>query len=131
MFSIIWRALDIAASMTTSYIYLWFAVFGVNEEEPEFHLWFMYSSEVFFFFCMYTKFMTDYISDGETEPEKSIKNIVNRYLHGDFLIDFIAWVPMAIIFEHEFWFIFKTLRIINGVKIFNVGVILSNLKARA
>ena len=38
-FSQIWRAIDIILCMISSYVYIWFAVFGLDES-TWFHFWF-------------------------------------------------------------------------------------------
>ena len=43
IFSVVWRAIDIVCCMASSYIYLWFTVFGVDEFHS-FHEDFMYYS---------------------------------------------------------------------------------------
>lgn len=115
--------------MLTSYCYLWFAVFGVDHEWS-FHYYFHFT-DLFFLMSMFIKFVTDYIPDGETEPEKDIKIISKRYLHDDFLIDFITLLPLSVLFEIKIFYVLKTLRMVNGVKMFNVGIILNNIKDRS
>ena len=82
---------------------------------------------------MYTKFTTDFIHDGDTVPERDLAVIAKRYLKGDFIWDLIPLLPLSMIFEHtkssKLFFILKTLRIINGIKLFKVSVILSNIKS--
>ena len=135
IFSVFWRTLDIIACMFSSYIYLWFAVFDIDHKDEEVHHYhetFMYSTQIFFTISMYTKFVTDYIPDGETVPERHLKTIALRYLHSqDFLIDLVALFPMTLFIESKFWFAFKTIRIINGIKIFNIRTIVANIKARS
>ena len=62
-FSIIWRAIDIFLCMSSSYIYIWFAVFGEHKHDAG-HIYFQIFVEIAFAFSMYTKFTTDFIHDG-------------------------------------------------------------------
>jgi len=80
---------------------------------------------------MCLKFITDFIPDGETEPTKDLKQIAKRYLHRGFLIDFITVLPLSLMFEIKILYLLKTLRIFNGIKLFNVQLILNNIKERS
>ena len=77
--------------------------------------------------------MTDYKPDGETEHVKSLTKIASRYLHGDFLLDFIPLIPLTYIFKSfycqaKLFYIIKTVRVLNGFKLFNVANMFAKIK---
>lgn len=108
---------------------MWFAVYDTNELNA-FHYWFHFI-DFFFLISMFLKFITDFIPDGETEPTKDLKEISKRYLNNEFLVDFITILPLTLMFELKILYLLKTIRVINGIKMFNVGLILSNIKERS
>lgn len=46
-------------------------------------------------------------------------------------MDFIAILPLPFFFETPLVYLLKTVRLFNGVKMFNIGIILDNIKNRA
>ena len=121
-FSMIWTVFDILCCLASSYIYLWLATFGedqkaagtlcypdMNESQREqfnkdasstYTL--VLAFEIIFLISIITKFLTDFRPDGETEHVKSLTKISSRYLHGDFLSDFIPLIPLTFIFKNYF-----------------------------
>jgi len=89
--------------------------------------------EIIFLISIITKFLTDYRPDGETEHVKSLTKISSRYLHGDFLSDFIPLLPLTFIFKNslcqaKLFYIIKTVRVLNGFKLFNVNDMFVRIK---
>jgi hypothetical protein len=147
----IWTIFDISCCLASSYFYLWLATFGEDQkgatcypdmskaERAQFDkdgattLQMVLAFEIIFLISIITKFLTDYRPDGETEHVKSLTKISSRYLHGDFLSDFIPLIPLTYIFKNYFcqaklFYIIKTVRVLNGFKLFNVGNIFQNIK---
>ena len=119
--------------MISSYVYIWFAVFG--DQGTDFHYYFEPSIELFFFLAMVVKFFTDFIPDGETEAEKSLDIISSRYLKGMFIWDLIPLVPLTLIFRNfqrirKLTFMIKCIRIVNGINLFNVNNIMAKQRIR-
>ena len=144
LFSLIWAFFDIICCLASSYFYLWLATFGENGnskicypelqdvEKEQFNkesstaLQLTLTFELIFAFSMLTKFLTDYKPDGETEHVKSLTKITSRYLHGDFIFDFIPLIPLPFIFKNVFcqaklFYLIKSTRVIKGFKLFDVS----------
>ena len=59
-----------------------------------------------FFFVVFTisiimNFFRDFIPEGETTASKDLKKIAKRYLKGDFMLDFIAWIPFQFLIDFD------------------------------
>lgn len=150
----IWTVFDIMCCLASSYFYLWLATFGEDQkgaktnqcypnmskaEKAQFDqdgaatYQIVLAFEIIFLVSIITKFLTDYRPDGETEHVKSLTKISSRYLHGDFLSDFIPLIPFTYIFKHylcqaKLFYIIKTVRVLNGFKLFNVGNMFGKIK---
>jgi len=80
--------------------------------------------------------LTEYYENaGDTTPVRDISKIVQKYLKGTFLLDFIAWVPfhffMDFTIDHQLYnpiFAIKTIRIIDGVKYMDVGSMMDSIR---
>jgi len=89
--------------------------------------------ELVFAVSILSRFLTDYTPDGETEAVKSLSKISNRYIKSDFAWDLIPLLPLPIIFK-GFWkeakllYMIKCIRIVNGLKLFNITLMLNGIK---
>lgn len=111
-------------SMLSSYVYMWFAVFAVNLES-HFHYYFYLIVEGFFLISIFIWFHTDFVEDGETESSKDLSVIRIRYFKTEFFYDLIPIIPFPIIFGEQsntskLFFLMKCLRILNGIKLFDI-----------
>ena len=79
-------------------------------------------------------FLTDYRVEGESFPEKNFFKIAQRYLKGEFLIDFIPLVPIPLMLNlHTFpdgklFYLLKIVRLKRGLEVFNVQAWIRGLK---
>ena len=117
------RIFDIICCLVSSYVYCWFIAFTVSHAETEFTE-FQILMETVFFFIMVSKFLTDFIPDGEVEPTKDLTIIAKNYLKNGFLIDLIPIIPASFLVSSKvnkrLAFIIKLVRIISGLKLFDV-----------
>ena len=73
----------------------YFATFGERKE-----LWIKYvnwATECMFLFDMIFNFLQEYLDDETYIIISDIKLISKRYLKGNFVFDFLAWIPFDII----------------------------------
>lgn len=128
-----WDVLDTAASLLSVYIYAWIACFGIAEGSPGL-IYISILFEVIFSLSIILRFITDYTPAGETQPEREFTKIYTRYLKSDFLIDFIACIPLNFIYgasrDHHYriFYSIKLLRMIKGFKVFNVPLFMNKIK---
>jgi len=79
-------------------------------------------------------FLTQYTPIGDTKPVKNFKKIALNYIENGFKRDFIMWIPIfrilrMIIGENGRLVLFvKCYRIIKGLSIFNVNLLMKNLR---
>lgn len=130
-FAFFFKYLDIMFCILSSYIYLWYATFGPAEEK---YYWIEIFFESFFFVSMIVSFLTDFKHEGEIESEKRLSVIVKRYgFSYQFIYDFIALIPIAIIFRDKgkyikIFYCLKIFRMIKGLNFFNVKLIFESIK---
>ena len=90
--------------------------------------------EFIFFITMITKFLTDFIPDGEQEPTKDLMLISKNYLRNDFPMDLIPLLPLNFFVKNRGWlrvtFFLKLLRIVTGIKLFDVRALNNIMKNR-
>ena len=83
---------------------------------------------------MIVSFLTDFKHEGELEPETRLSVIVKKYLYSiQFAYDFIALIPLAIIFKDQgkqikLLYLLKIFRMIKGLNFFNVKSIFESIK---
>ena len=87
--------------------------------------------ETIFFINMIVNFLTEYVPEGEVCPIRDLKIISKRYLSTNFIRDAIPLFPIIFFvdtskssFYRIFYFI-KVMRLATGLKVFNVGDIMS------
>jgi len=83
------------------------------------------------FFAIFTisiviNFLTEFTESGETQPNRNLKHIALRYIHSNFLIDILAWVPFHyfVSIDNKFirWaFLIKIIRIVEGIQLIDVS----------
>ena len=77
------------------------------------------------------KFLKSFTKDGETMPTIDLAKIAERYLKGQFVLDFIPLIPLSSIFSfhgHGHLYIVKCIRIINGFSLFNVSEMMADIR---
>ena len=135
-FSMVWMVIDTVACMASAYMYAFLACYGVNEDGPrdEEELLFEMLWEFVFLISIIKCFLTDYRVEGESFPKKNFFKIAQRYLKGDFMIDFIPIVPIPFMINlHTFpdgklFYLLKIVRLKRGLEVFNVQAWIRGLK---
>lgn len=78
------------------------------------------------------KFLVSFTKDGETIPTKDLSKIAQRYLRKGFIFDFIPLIPFPLFLDLDHreahFYIIKCIRIINGFKLFNIRVVMSDVR---
>jgi hypothetical protein len=133
-FNIVWRYIDIVMCIVTSYYYAYLGAFYViGDDSHNTALWVL---DVFYSISMIISFLTDFTPLGETMPVRNIKKIALCYLKGEkedlFYLDFTTWVPIRLLVnEHPNWrfvFFIKCIRIVKANEIFNIKILMRNVK---
>ena len=57
--------------------------------------------DIWFFLAILKGFTTNFKRDGETQAEKKLKKIAWRYFDNEFKLDFICWIPIYEILNHD------------------------------
>lgn len=107
--------------MMSPYIYAWFIVFGTPEYHSEFFK-LMIFFETYFFFDIVLNFFLEYEEDGLISPVRDLAKIARNYIKGDFLIDFIAILPINFLplgGDEQLFYILKIVRISKAVNNIN------------
>lgn len=55
--------------------------------------------EGIFIFNIVINFFTDYVPDGEMQPEKDLGKIAERYWNQEFISDFIPTIPITFVLD--------------------------------
>ena len=111
--------------LSSPYIYAYFALHG-HQEGEKWPLWITITYESIFVISLLKNFITAYTPDGEIQPVKCFWKISDRYLHNEFLIDFIPTFPMTFILDMSvekygrIFYLVKIIRLAKGLKIYNV-----------
>ena len=128
-FSGFWRMFDVLSCLLSSYVYCWHIAF--TEKHRNIPI-FEYFIESIFFITMITKFLTDFIPDGETEPTKDLMLISKNYLKNGFVMDLIPLIPFNFFASNKgslrLAYGIKLVRIISGIKLFNVRALNNIIK---
>ena len=103
--------------LISPYIYAWFLVFGAPSSDSA-----LYNLsiilELFFFFNIVFSFFVEYQEDGKMQPVRDLRLIAQRYLKGNFLIEFISVIPLQFLPIHgqqNYYYILKLIRIAIGL----------------
>ena len=84
--------------------------------------------EIIFVFDLIINFFVEIIDEETNQPERDLKKIAISYLNGLFFIDFITLIPLQLISiknnRNYLFFLIKMLRLVQGLRIFNVSVIM-------
>ena len=104
LFCLMWNFLEVISCIISTYMYGYMAAFGMyNSDMTENHD--LRVMDIFFFvvftISIIMNFFRDFIPEGETTSSKDLKKIAIRYLKGDFLLDFIAWIPFQFLFDFD------------------------------
>ena len=87
--------------------------------------------EIIFVFDLIINFFVEIIDEETNQPERDLKKIAISYLNGLFFIDFITLIPLQLISiknnRNYLFFLIKMLRLVQGLRIFNVSVIMKRL----
>ena len=118
----------------SSYIYAYFACFGVHfldmEADPIANRLIL-TFESIFAISMCFKFFTTYVADGTTTVVKDRGKIASRYFRTQFPYDFFVWCPFFFFSDcskdsfYRLFFLIKVVRIKWGLKLIDVGPIMS------
>lgn len=88
-----WKGFVVLHSLVSSYFYAYMAAF--NSPKPEDDLFKVMLYFEFIFVCeIIFKFFEEFTKDGQTIPTRSLAEIANRYLKGQFIYDFIPMIPL-------------------------------------
>ena len=118
--------------VVSSYFYAYMAAFKAPKPgDYLFHIMIVF--ECLFAVDIFLKFLKSFTKDGETMPTIDLAKIAQRYLKGQFLLDFIPLVPLSSIFSfahgHGHLYIVKCIRIINGFSLFNISEMMTDIRA--
>jgi hypothetical protein len=123
----------ILACLISPHIYAFAALHG-QEKDVKWVLIFSILCESLFAMNIALNFLTDFVPDGEITPERDLSIIANRYLHGEFLMDFIPTFPITFMFNmshNSYWrvsYLIKIIRLTKGIKIYNVQLFMDHMK---
>lgn len=88
-----WKGFVVLHSLVSSYFYAYMAAFKSPKPEDDLFKVMLYFE--FIFFCeIIFKFFEEFTKDGQTIPTRSLAEIGNRYLKGQFIYDFIPLIPL-------------------------------------
>ena len=118
-----WSVINTISCLTSSYFYAYIAAFEIPP--PGSFLFIVdWTYEVIFFMTLCFNFLVDFQVDGEPKPVRDYKRIAQRYLSGNFIIDFIPIVPLYMLplggYEKHLYLV-KVMRLYAGLKIFDLG----------
>lgn len=122
--SLTWNFIEISGCITSTYIYSYLAAFGHdNDDYSIYHILAVF--EGFFALSIIKNFITEYTPENETVPVRKIRDIAHRYFSNGFWVDLFCLVPFQMVFsvfteKSHLFYLIKALRIIKGIKIFNV-----------
>lgn len=126
----LWVVFNMIMCVVSSYFYAYMAAFKAPKPGDDLH------HIMIFFECMFAvdiilKFLKSFTKDGETMPTIDLAKIAQRYLKGQFALDFIPLIPLFSIFTfkgHGHLYIVKCIRIINGFSLFNVSEMMADIR---
>ena len=90
----------------------------------------MIAFESVFLFNMIVNFFTEYVPEGDPCPVRDLQKIFFTYLEGTFMRDFIPLFPITFFIDmsktsfNRIFYLLKVMRLVNGLKIFNVSQIM-------
>ena len=83
----------------------------------------MIGFEIIFTISIVTKFLEEFLKDGQLNPIRDLKQIAERYLQTDFVWDFVPIIPFPFIFNiggiEQHLYMIKCVRMFSGLRIFN------------
>ena len=137
VFCLFWNFFEVLCCIISSYMYAYMAAFGINNNDLTINVDLRIAD--IFFFVVFTvsiimNFLRDFVPEGETQACKDLKKIANRYLHGQFSLDFIAWVPFQFIIDfnqHRLLnclYAIKIIRLRSGLQYFNIFYLMGHVK---
>jgi len=112
-----WDILELCTCLISSYIYAYFACFGIHpQSNVPFSLTLIF--EIIFFISFLFKFSTTFIEEGERLAETSHYLIIKHYrTNGTFYIDVLTLIPIVFFVEcsrdqfYRLLYLIKVLRI--------------------
>lgn len=137
VFCLIWNFIEVICCVLSSYMYAYMAAFGIRNSDLTINSDLRVTD--IFFFIVFTisiimNFLRDFVPEGETQACKDLRKIAIRYLHGQFLLDLIAWVPFQFILdfnEHPLLnslYAIKIVRLRNGLQYLNISYLMGHVK---
>ena len=138
-----WNFFEVILSIISSYVYAYMAAFGTENSDTTPNKDLLIAD--IFFFAFFTisiiiNFLRDFVPPGETQACKDLKKIAQRYIHGQFFIDLIAWVPFQFIIDFQddgkshnmmnVLYAIKIIRLRSGLQYFNISYLMGHVKRR-
>lgn len=104
IFCLFWNVFEVLCCIISSYMYAYMAAFGIHNNDVTINVDLRIAD--IFFFVVFTisilmNFLRDFVPEGETQACKDLKKIAQRYLLGQFSLDFVAWVPFQFIIDFD------------------------------
>jgi len=133
-----WKLFHIICCVLSSYLYAYIAGGGDDGIEKTTDYPFVMTSffETVFTISILLNFVTAYTPEGSSHLITSHGKICRRYLEQGFLLDFFTWVPFVFFFNnsrnyyYRMFYLIKIIRIMEGLKIFDVGEMMDIVKER-
>jgi len=140
----LWSIFHTLSCLSSSYFYAYMAAFDYKEvvinangeEETVYNqgllnLYLVF--EIIFLISLIINFFVEYRDPETTTIVRDLKKIGMRYIYGEFTQDFLPILPLVHIFNfgggrEKHLFVIKLLRLITGLRIFNVSKIMQKIK---
>lgn len=117
--------------LVSFYLYGYLAAFRMHPQMNYIAITYYVVFEIIFVFDLIINFFVEIIDEETNQPERDLKKIAINYLNGLFFIDFITLIPLQLIpiknNRNYLFFLIKMLRLVQGLRIFNVSVIMKRL----
>lgn len=128
--SMIWNYLEILMCVMSSYYYAYLSLFC---EMTDIQLKVIIGLDIYFAVAILKAFLTDFTPENKNKPETNLFVIAKRYLHHEFPLDLILWVPLWLLIyldiNYKLLFILKCWRIVKGLNnLFNVSTLMKQFK---
>ena len=127
------RVFEIACCFISSYVYIWFIAFENHNKGPFYS--FQIYIEIIFMLLSVSKFLTDFIPDGEQIATQDLALIALNYIRNGFIWDLIPLLPLPFIFRaykfvklERYIFSIKLIRVVTGTNLFDVKELFQVIK---
>lgn len=93
-----WEVIITILCLISAYIYANIAAFRMHPVRDERHINDIYAAfESLFLFDMVLQFFVEFVPEGQTRPIRNLERIAMNYFRNDFLLDFIAILPLELL----------------------------------